>query len=157
MKKINLNKHNVTKGIFLLVFTLLCNMGVSAQRTFTIGDLKYTTTSDSTVSVSKKVSIWWKLKIPASVEYAGTQYSVTSIGSNAFSQCSGLPSITIPNSVTSIGKYAFDGCGGLTSITIPNSVTSIGDFAFDDCNGLTSVTIPNSVTSIGNYAFSGCI
>ena len=73
-----------------------------------------------------------------------------------FYGCSGLTSVTIPNSVTSIGNGAFYGCSGLTSITIPNSVTSIGHFAFNYCSGLTSVTIPNSVTSIGNYAFSSC-
>ena len=59
-------------------------------------------------------------------------------------------------SVTSIGDYAFNGCTGLTSITIPDSVTSIGDYAFYVCSGLTSVTIPNSVTSIGMGAFEGC-
>ncbi len=82
--------------------------------------------------------------------------SVTSIGSSAFSGCSGLTSVTIPNSVTSIGYRAFYGCSGLTSVTIPNSVTSIGDGAFQYCRGLTSVTIPNSVTSIGDWAFYGC-
>ena len=82
--------------------------------------------------------------------------SVTSIGQYAFYVCSGLPSITIPNSVTSIGDYAFSGCSGLTSITIPNSVTSIGMLVFYGCSGLTSITIPNSVTSIGYQAFSGC-
>ena len=82
--------------------------------------------------------------------------SVTSIGDGAFVNCTGLTSITIPNSVTSIGVRAFDGCTGLTSITIPNSVTSIGDGAFDGCTGLTSITIPNSVTSIGVRAFDGC-
>jgi hypothetical protein len=82
--------------------------------------------------------------------------SVTSIGSSAFSGCSGLTSVTIPNSVTSIGIEAFGGCSGLTSINIPNSVTSIGSHAFSECRGLTSVTIPNSVTSIGIEAFYGC-
>ena len=82
--------------------------------------------------------------------------SVTSIGNYAFECCSGLTSITIPNSVTSIGDGAFLGCSGLTSVTIGNSVTSIGEGAFYDCSGLTSVTIPNSVTSIGWAAFNGC-
>ena len=82
--------------------------------------------------------------------------SVTSIGSYAFSSCSGLTSITIPNSVTSIGWSAFEGCSGLTSITIPESVTSIEGGAFSDCSGLTSIAIPNSVTSIGDGAFYNC-
>ena len=81
--------------------------------------------------------------------------SVTSIGPSAFSGCSGLTSLTIGNSVTSIGEHAFYGCSGLTSLTIPNSVTSIGELAFYDCSALTSITIPNSVTSIGRAAFGG--
>ena len=82
--------------------------------------------------------------------------SVTSIGDSAFCNCSGLTSITIPDSVTSIGHEAFCNCTGLTSITIGNSVTSIGDAAFDGCSGLTSITIPDSVTSIGMAAFYNC-
>ena len=81
---------------------------------------------------------------------------VTSIGGEAFRYCSGLTSVTIPDSVTSIGDTAFFGCIGLTSVTIPDSVTSIGYGVFQHCIGLTSVTIPNSVGSIGNYAFSDC-
>ena len=82
--------------------------------------------------------------------------SVTSIGERTFSGCTSLTSITIPDSVTSIGSYAFYECTSLTSITIPNSVTSIGEGAFDHCTSLTSITIPNSVTSIGEDAFRGC-
>ena len=81
---------------------------------------------------------------------------MTSIGYCAFYGCSGLTSVTIPNSVTSIGVGAFWFCSGLTSVTIPNSVTSIGYCAFCACDGLTSVTIPNSVTSIEEGAFYSC-
>ena len=93
--------------------------------------------------------------IPSSVVYDDVTYSVTAI-IGAFSGCSGLTSVTIPNSVTSIGMCTFQNCSGLTSITIPNSVTSIEGGAFEYCRGLTSVTIPNSVMSIGAYAFANC-
>ena len=83
-------------------------------------------------------------------------YPVTRIWDCAFRDCSGLTSVTIPDSVTSIGEYAFCDCSGLTSVTIPHSVTSIENWAFRNCSGLTSVTIPDSVTSIGFSAFSCC-
>jgi len=82
--------------------------------------------------------------------------SVTSIGDSAFWRCTNLTSVTIGNSVTSIGNRAFSDCTGLVSVTIGNSVTSIGNRAFSDCTGLTSITIPNSVMSIGSGAFNGC-
>ena len=95
--------------------------------------------------------------IPSSITVEGKEYTVTSIGYQAFYECYSLTSVTIPNSVTSIGVFAFEYCTGLMSITIPNSVTSIGMSAFHNCSSLTSVTIPNSVTSIGGAAFDGCI
>ena len=94
--------------------------------------------------------------IPEEVTYMSRTRKVTTIGSEAFYDCRGLTSVTIPNSVTSIGDDAFFSCSGLTSVTIPNSVTSIGKSAFYGCTGLTSVTIGNSVTSIGYYVFYGC-
>ena len=124
---------------------------------FNEGALRYKTISIDTVEITGPVDVnIADLSIPSLVSHDGTKYKVTSIGSSAFSGCSGLTSVTIGNSVTSIGNYAFEGCAALTSVTIPDSVTSIGYSAFQGCAGLTSVTIGNSVTSIGDYAFYGC-
>ncbi len=70
--------------------------------------------------------------------------------------CSGLTSVTIPNSVTSIGSSAFRGCNGLTSVTIPNSVKYIWGYAFEGCNGLVSITIGSGVRIIDTFAFAEC-
>ncbi len=104
---------------------------------FKSGDLHYNITSNTepyTVEVTKdgwdNYSSLTSVTIPETVTYNGTDYAVTSIGEWAFCNCTGLTSVTIPNSVTSIGERAFYDCTGLTSVTIPNSVTSIGDYAF---------------------------
>ncbi len=82
--------------------------------------------------------------------------SVTSIGSHAFWNCSGLSGITIPNGVTSIGDSAFWNCQKLTEISVPDGLTSIGSGAFSSCSGLTDFIIPDSVTSISSNAFWEC-
>ena len=83
--------------------------------------------------------------IPSQVTHNGTTYSVTSIGAYAFDYCTGLTSVTIPNSVTNIGNYAFRGCTGLTTVTIPKSVTSIGESTFYKCTGLIKSAYPDNL------------
>lgn len=83
--------------------------------------------------------------------------SVTFIGESAFYKCTSLASVTIPDSVRAIEIATFYHCRKLTSVTIPDSVRTIGRSAFYNCSGLTSVTIGNSVRTIGTTAFSHCI
>ena len=112
------------------------------QYTYRGKTLTYTVISEKDRTCQTKDGVWsgghfvpgnyvsGSLVIPASVKDGNKDFQVISIGNTAFCNCSGLTSVTIPNSVTSIGNYAFESCSGLISVTIPNSVTSIGKSAF---------------------------
>ena len=82
--------------------------------------------------------------------------SVKTIGRKAFCQCYKLTDIAFPHSLTFMGEYAFSMCTGLKSATIPEGVTSIGKDTFYRCSALTELTIPEGVTSIGSGAFDTC-
>jgi hypothetical protein len=107
----------------------------------------------------------------------GTELS--DIGAGAFLYCTGLISVTIPNSVTNfdefafadclnltkvspgsgvvtIGQNAFESCSKLVSIPFTTSLVYVGWNAFESCSSLTNFVIPDSVTSIGSSAFIGC-
>lgn len=163
------------KRLVLFICTILCANVLSAQLPIGSGfyyeDIMYEVTSENEVKVCHPRSYYEGGDCPSSIEIPsvaiyhmeipgqGTfhdEYSVTSIGNDAFAGCDNLTSVTIPNSVTSIGYSAFLACSSLTSIDIPNSVTSIGNSAFENCSSLTSVNIPNSITSISNFAFFDC-
>ena len=140
----------------LFLFALLL-LPLAASATVEIGGIYYNLVKKTQAEVTSNPKQYsGAVVIPATVDYDGVTYDVTTIGERAFSGCSGMTSVTIPNSVTFIGEYAFRDCSGLTSINIPNTITSIEEYAFYGCSGLTSVTIPNSVKTIGNDAFHDC-
>lgn len=96
------------------------------------------------------------LVIPASVNYNGTDYTVSEIGENAFYSCTGLTgSPTLPNTLTQIKAYAFYGCTGFSgNLALPNSITNIGAYAFYNAGFTGTITFSNNITTIGIYAFA---
>ena len=142
--------------LLILLFATLVGTGLT-QASVVIDGIAYVINETKNVAaVTSGGTYTGEVVIPATITYNAKPYSVVSIGTDAFRECSKLTSITIPNSATTIGNFAFYKCSKLTSVTIGNSVTSIGNYAFEYCSSLTSVTIPNSVTSIGMEAFSDC-
>ena len=151
------------KHLLLLVMMLLL-MAASADAVKIDGIWYNLVSNEKLAEVAKNPSGSYSgaIVIPEKFTYHGKEYSVTSIGKEAFYYCTGLTSVTIPGSMTSIGNYAFNSCTGLTSVTIGNSVTSIGSNAFYKCSGLTDVTcmaerVPSTISdtfadSKTNYA-----
>ena len=78
------------------------------------------------------------------------------IGDSAFLCCTRLKSITLPEGVKSIERRAFYRCTNLTSVTFLEGLETIGENAFRNCTGLTSVSLPEGIQTIGELAFDDC-
>lgn len=112
-------------------------------------------TAEVTYRVQNTASYSGDISIPSSVTSESIEYTVTSIGNNAFYLCSDLQSVEIPNSIRTIGFAAFGSCTSLHSVIIPNSVSSLGSRAFEGCTNLEEITLSNNLTSIEDITFSG--
>ena len=95
------------------------------------------------------------LTIRSIVEINGENYSVKSVGSNAFNNCGSIISLTIENGVETIGNSAFNWCYQLKAVNLPSTITSIGNNSFSGCK-LSSVILPEGVQQVGSYSFSNC-
>ena len=142
---------------FAALLICLCPAWCSAREetesgVFSSGEWEYGLNEDGTVTITHWRGNEGSVVIPGQLD----GLKVTEIGEAAFSTCSGLKDVTIPDSVTKIGSSAFTQCSGIAGITIPDSVTEIGDYAFCLCGGLKDVTIPDSVTRIGKMSFTAC-
>ena len=126
--------------MMVIVMMCACWTGAVAEdeerETFTVGDYEYALLDDGTVEITGYNGKAEKLTIPNMLNGK----KVTSIGDNAFSGCSFLISITIPDSVTSIGDSVFYR-SSLTSVTIPDSVAQIGVNPFECCYALNGISV----------------
>ncbi|MDE6781999.1 MAG: leucine-rich repeat protein [Ruminococcus sp.] len=128
------------------------SLTASAEEVYTYENLTYDFLEDGTIEITGCDKSATEVVIPAEIDGV----PVTSIGKNAFYECSSLTSIEIPESITNIRNNAFYKCSNLTSVKIPDSLTSIEVGVFANCSSLTSIEIPDSVTSIKGGAFCHC-
>ena len=130
------------KKLFLLLTLFLCTSMAWAYDAEVSGIYYYLNQSKKTAQVISNYGNKYTgdICIPESISVEGTIYVVTSLGNSCFCRCTGLTSVTIPNSVTSLGDWCFYKCTGLTSINIPKSVTSLGYRCFYGCNNLSTIS-----------------
>ena len=95
--------------------------------------------------------------IPVTVNYNGRDYTVFSIGEQAFAACYNLLSVKIEAPIQIIGEGAFANCLQLSEIELPEGLINIGLGAFQNCEKLTYIEFPNTLLIIGEAAFSNCI
>ena len=145
-----------TRHLLFLLVVVFAPLFAHAQDEVTVGEIKYKLYSVGAYvsgTTTKNIVV---ADIASAITDGTNSYKVIGIDNSAFSYCSGLLLVTIPNSVTSIGESAFSGCSNMTTVSIPGSVTTIGAYAFRNCTAINSLTLNSGLRSIGVEAFSGC-
>lgn len=128
----------------ILAFTLLAAMAIfPAAAAETSGDYTYIVLDDNTVEIRGYSGNDKNIIIPSTID----EKNVTSIGGYAFSNCTNISNVTIPDGVTKIDYYAFNGCTGLKNVGIPTTVTSISDGTFYGCTNLERISFSDNITS----------
>ena len=130
------------------------------------GDFKYNIDLGENIAILAGLSEQGKTKVQNSqalettaletVPYNGTNYTVTKVGTMAFSGCSSLALSSLPSGITTIEPYAFSTCTNLALTSLPSGATNIDEYAFFGCESLALTSLPSNTTTISGYEFYGC-
>lgn len=151
--------------------------GISARLIQRLPEGLLYTTDETHAVITGYTGSATRLRIPKTLD----NVPVTEIQESAFTHCSSLISVTLPDSIETLGAHAFafcenlsqvnyprnlskidgeqspfEGCPKLVSMTIPHGVTSIPPYCFQNCDGLSVLSLPDGLLSIGAYAFNDC-
>ena len=138
-------KHLITSAFLLLALLLPAN---AVAYDFEVDGIYYNINGDEATVTHKGGDNCYDtsaytgvIKIPETVTYNNVTYAVTAIEASAFSGCSGLISVAVPNSVTTIGSNAFNRCYGLITVTLGSGVSTINNDAFAYCTSLMDMIV----------------
>ena len=125
----------------------------SAAETLTYGDFKYVVNDDGTIAIIGYTGTSAAVTLPNQINGA----IVTSIGREAFSNCTALKEIELHEGIVSFGSSAFRNCDSLTEIVIPSTLQRsenseyVNPGPFEDCDNLVKVTFAEGSTSVVDY------
>ena len=145
-------KRIILIALCVLTVLLLCACCALAETGTKSGDYTYTLRRDGTACITRWEGTARQLTLPRTLD----GHAVTEIGRRAFSDCSGLTSVTIPGTIKTIGGSAFSFCSGITTLIIEEGVETIDTDAFFSCSSLTSVTLPDSAVNFTGNPLEGC-
>lgn len=135
---------------FLCVLCLMALWAIPCHAAVAV--LRYWVEDDQAVITGIESPYEIALTIPEEIE----GYPVTKIGNAAFSHCTVLSEIVLPDTITVIADDAFVGCTALRSVVFSENLHTIEEDAFSDCISLPEIALPASLKTIGNFAFSNC-
>ena len=148
----------------LLLFLIVTLTVVTAKAQYlSIGNLKYYITDDYAytlecvgLSSAGQSANPTEIDIPGKIEYGGSTYTVTNVGSSAFSGNTTISVLKVCYGVTSIGTSAFSGCTALSYVYLPSSVNTIGNYAFANTSKMAQFNYAaQRVPTVYSNTFSG--
>lgn len=140
----------------LLIALILLPMLTSAQEPVEVKGLNYLLNEEEKTATVTSSNYSGILEIPETIQVGVDEYTVTEIGTNAFSWRNDILSVIIPKTVKAIGYRAFEECNDLISVKLGDGLETIDVCAFVRCRSLQSLTFGENIKTIAASAFYLC-